>query len=374
LDRQNIFCPAGEALSSFVVTREGCGEGNMRYKYQCGTLVGMTADFAADTASDEQTGCNDMDGKLLEYLDRHNLQCPAGKVMSSFRVVRDGCQGTDMRYAFVCTGVPPPPTPAPTPAPEEEEAEIYGDPHVINYHKNQQTAALLQSGAGAIIQSTSVRETETSCTDMVGKELEFLDRQDVACGGDEALASFTVVGAGCTGNQKRYKMTCAEVPLQPSREEMSGCTDMEGKNLEYLDRQNVMCPPGEAMTSFTVTREGCGEGDMRYKLECAPLVGSTFAFHAATASNELTGCARMDGQKLEYLDRQNLQCPDGKVLNSFRVVRDGCGGEDMRYSFVCIAVPPPPTPAPTPAPTPTQEEQTSEIFGDPHEVSYHGSN
>merc|ERR1719502_1618834 len=212
---------------------------------------------------------------------------------------------------------------------------------------------------------------------MDGKTLEYLDRQHVACGGDEAFVSVAVTRSGCSGNQMRYRFGCTEVPAQSSRQEMSSCSPMDGNDLQYLDRQNVACGTGEAMTSFVVTREGCGGNDMRYKYECASLVGMTSAFALATSSNEQTGCNTMDSEKLQYLDRQNLQCPDGKLMTSFRVVRTGCGGQDMRYAFSCAAVPPPPTPAPTPVPTPaptpapTPEEQIAEIYGDPHLVGYH---
>merc|ERR1719421_933707 len=136
----------------------------------------MTADVASATTSNEQTGCNTMDSEKLQYLDRQNLQCPAGKVMNSFRVVRSGCNNPDMRYAFACVGVPPPPTPAPTPAPtpSPEDAEIYGDPHGVRYDGSFQPAALLQHEAENAVHLRAVREGLSACTAMDGKTLEYL--------------------------------------------------------------------------------------------------------------------------------------------------------------------------------------------------------
>jgi hypothetical protein len=53
-------------------------------------------------ATTENTPCNDIKNKDLEYLDRHDVSCPADKILLSFRMVSDGCSGDQMRFRYNC--------------------------------------------------------------------------------------------------------------------------------------------------------------------------------------------------------------------------------------------------------------------------------
>jgi hypothetical protein len=52
-----------------------------------------------------------------------------------------------------------------------------------------------------------------------------------------------------------------------------------------------------------------------------------------------SGCTKIWGQTIEYLDRQNVGCSSGEALASFRLTTEGCGGDDMQFKIECIAVP-----------------------------------
>merc|ERR1719181_1745338 len=108
----------------------------------------------------------------------------------------------------------------------------------------------------------------------------------------------------------------------------TSCNAMDGKKLQYLDRQHVKCENGDAIATFKVTRHGCSGNDMRYKYTCAKA-------QLGDLSTEQTFCNKMDSKKLQYLDRQDVKCGDGKLLAGFKVVRSGCSGKDMRYEFQC---------------------------------------
>ena len=111
LDRQQLRCSAGYALTDFVV--EACSGNDMRYKYHCTKLDNGNSVYT------KQTGCNDLDGRQVEYLDRHSLDC-GDDFLSAMTVTRSGCSGSLMRFQYECTSpvVTPPPTPTPpTPAP-----------------------------------------------------------------------------------------------------------------------------------------------------------------------------------------------------------------------------------------------------------------
>merc|ERR1719446_1005225 len=85
-------------MASFKVVRTGCSGDDMKYEYECATV-------ATTGTATRSTGCNQMHGKELQYLDRHNVQCEAGEVMASFKVVRTGCSGDDMKYEYECATV-----------------------------------------------------------------------------------------------------------------------------------------------------------------------------------------------------------------------------------------------------------------------------
>ena len=82
---------------------------------------------------------------------------------------------------------------------------------------------------------------KTSCTPMEDYELEYLDRQNVACGGNQVLQSFKVIQSGCSGYDRRYEYQCGNVQWVTTRTKQSSCSTMYGKYLEYLDRQTVDC-------------------------------------------------------------------------------------------------------------------------------------
>jgi hypothetical protein len=142
---------------------------------------------------------------------------------------------------------------------------------------------------------------------------------------------------------------------------------MKGQTLEYLDRHSMDCGSAKLLGSFKVTDSGCSGNNMRFEYTCID-VGS---YHGAVASRS-TGCSEMKFQKLQNLDRHNVQCNTGEALVSFRVTDSGCGGNDMKVAFECVTTPTPsPTPSPTLSPTPSPTSAPG-ARGDPHLTSVSG--
>jgi hypothetical protein len=52
----------------------------------------------------EQTGCNDMRGKNIIYLDRHPMKCNrwSNEFMTHFQLAQAKCTNNDMRYDYTC--------------------------------------------------------------------------------------------------------------------------------------------------------------------------------------------------------------------------------------------------------------------------------
>merc|ERR1712167_55929 len=171
------------------------------------------------------------------------------------------------------------------------------------------------------------------CQDSRGKRLEFLDRQHlVASPGADSLKGFHLTGSGCNGNQMRYQQWSIATP-KPSttaQKKETKCTPFNGKQVEYLDRQWPNCGNTGTIRAFKVT--GCGGSNKRYTYECNQFnpkyVGKRVWHH--------TPCALARHQDLQYLDRQNVQCPKNTALSEFGLTGQGCGGNNMRYSFACL--------------------------------------
>lgn len=143
------------------------------------------------------------------------------------------------------------------------------------------------------------------------------------------------------------------------------CTEGFEVNLEYLDRHNVNCDPGQALV--VAKFEDCGGGNYRYKYKCR-----TSGFDQTTLQVLQTPCQRAHGATLGYLDRQNPACPWNKAMQGFQFSRCGGSGDDFRYEVRCVnAEPSRPTSAPTQAPTtpaPTFKPLTLWNGGDPYSV------
>jgi len=227
--------------SMLAVADSGCGEEVQNASAQChlALVQSKARSFLQSGASqlvEKMTPCSTMDHKRLEYLDRHTLECDVGEALVSFRVVREGCSGNDMRYKYHCAPV--------------------------------------------AMSSESIKMT--NCNAFNDKQLQYLDRHSVSCGAGEALRSFQVSNEGCSGIDKRYKYVCGALtgatPETAVANSNTACTPMNDEDLQYLDRQTVQCPSDQVMSSFAVGRSGCGsDKDMNYGFSCSQVPPPTSA-------------------------------------------------------------------------------------------------
>ena len=92
LDRHDVNCQKG-SISQVNLGRDG--KGNFRYNYKC-NLAPVSA------ITNHSTPLNDDGGGNSGFLDRHNIRCPVGKVLTGFKMVKNGNQ---IQYKYRC-GVP----------------------------------------------------------------------------------------------------------------------------------------------------------------------------------------------------------------------------------------------------------------------------
>lgn len=159
LDRMNVHCPPHKAITSFRFER--CHGDYFRYVEHCGG----NSDLIESASRYHQTSCQRNRWMRMEYLDRHNVQCPAGEVLTHFRLTGAGCRHNHMKFQFWC-----------------RKAEL-----------------------------GHWRDEDSSCQALRGKNGEYLDRQRPKCGAQEVMTGFQLHSGGCRGNDMRFRTRCAKV-------------------------------------------------------------------------------------------------------------------------------------------------------------------
>jgi hypothetical protein len=138
------------------------------------------------------------------YLDKHDVRCGSGRVLTSFKLNRTG---NNIRYQRSCLK----------------------HPGVKSQTMNKETSWNLHNGSGG---STN-----------------YLDRHHVDCPTGFAIQRFQLK---TSGSKIRYEYTCVAASLKNCNKVQTGKTDA-GSSYEnyYLDRQNVSVPRNnQAMTGF----------------------------------------------------------------------------------------------------------------------------
>jgi len=160
LDRQNVKCHAGNAIASFKVNSAGCGGQDMRYQYEC-----VKADYGVDTTTfSKSTSCELGHNKKEHYLDRQDVDCGSGNLISDFDVT--SCAGENEKYSLKCIK---PDTPL-----------------------------------------SDVTKHQTGCHLGVNKNMQYLDRLKVNCPTGKALTRFRMTRSGCSSDKVRYNFWCGK--------------------------------------------------------------------------------------------------------------------------------------------------------------------
>merc|ERR1719336_2628652 len=142
---------------------------------------------------------------------------------------------------------------------------------------------------------------------------------------------------GCGGNDRKFRMYCMKMThVMSTRKRYTGCNDMSGKRLEYLDRHHNQCrdQANSVMTGFRLGGYGCnyerGGNQMQFENRCSGVRG------VASATNHATGCNDIRNRQNEYLDRHNVACPGNKVLTYWKL--NFCGGNNWKIDYTCVDV------------------------------------
>jgi len=88
---------------------------------------------------------------------------------------------------------------------------------------------------------------------MYGKYLEYLDRQTVDCGENEALVSFRLVSTGCSSYDRRYEFVCAAITQGGASGPTCTCDNPQAGN--EAEKNGYTCTDGSS--SYCTSTEEC---------------------------------------------------------------------------------------------------------------------
>jgi hypothetical protein len=163
---------------------------------------------------------HDGDGDI-RYLDRHNIICPDGSYLNSFKMLRNDDQNKkEYKYNYTCVN----------------------SKH--KYKSIKDRTDLDADGSGNVI---------------------FLDRHNVDCK-RKGINKFRLDRAG-TEHNIRYNYTCGDKELDKFKEKDTKFNRVsDGKSL-YLDRHHVKCDDDEILTQFRLVKKP-DKDEIRYDYVC----------------------------------------------------------------------------------------------------------
>jgi len=264
------------------------------------------------------TGCNPLRDKKGEYLDRHAMMCEAGYALTGFQLTMPGeCGGDRGRYVYNC---------------EPVWASAEG-PH------------------------------DTGCSEIKHQYVQNLDRHNNECPKNKIMKGTKLFWDGCGGNDGHFRQTCMNVDSTSLVENKdTGCNDLWGRSVHYLDRHKVECPSGKFLTRYRLSRAGCdsstdhGRNNMKIEYTCMAI--STPNLAPTDAQCYLDYCEVHEDlknafcgggactTKQQYLSCQTHWNDHGKA--EFGRGDRSCDPENLP----CLCgVTPDPTPSPTASPT-----------------------
>jgi hypothetical protein len=173
--------------------------GRLWFEYKVSSWNGTGSSIA-----NRETGWNDAGQGSVWFLDRHHVSCSNNN--SAIRAFWYQRGGENFRYNYECVTHP------------------------------------------KISNTCETRYTKLSDLDWNEyKSINFLDRQQVFCYGDESMKSFKVQRID---NRLRYEINCCKTEFVSDYKTRWEKTDMGGKQNYYLDRQKIVLGVDEALRGF----------------------------------------------------------------------------------------------------------------------------
>jgi hypothetical protein len=182
----------------------------------------------------------------------------------------------------------------------------------------------------------SCRKYSTNLNDQGGGrkrkgETIYFDRHDVQCQGGSAMTGWKLTRGG-TRDKIKFEYNCCSFKgnaLGQCSNEATRLNDDGGRDRPsiYLDRHNVACRSGTAMSGWRLSRGGTrNKIQINYRC-CRVNQGMGRCTTKSTPAN-----AWGDGQTI-YLDRHNAQCDGNQIMTTWQLRRPK--GDQINIVYTC---------------------------------------
>lgn len=214
----------------------------------------------------------------------------------------------------------------------------------------------MTDSAGTIsTKSTTVNDSGRGTT-------AFLDRHTLRCDAGCGILRFQLTSPSSSTISYIYDCLCNAGKIGSSTEKFTtfdtggGSMGQNAWESIFLDRQDVNCGDGNAITTFKMERDSTGT-KMRYRFGCSPVSGAGSCRSVTTPVND------DGGGNTHFLDRHNVICNSNEIMTRFVLRRPAAGKINYEYRCCAVASSPTPTPVPTPLPSPVPSPVPSPASG-----------
>ena len=178
------------------------------------------------------------------------------------------------------------------------------------------------------------RELKTKMNDDGGGNSVYLDRHDVRCSEGEAISSFRM-NRGPSQNKYQIIYRCCKTPVACTpRPKENKFTDDGSGSMVFMDRQNIQCGKNY-LTQFKMSRKP-GGGQYKFTYTCCDIPGE------ADVKTQNTNFNDDGGGNTVFLDRHRVECPEPYSLSRWALKRNAPTFGKIRFEYTCIkAIPVP---------------------------------
>ena len=206
----------------------------------CCIAISLSLSLSLSTSSFKQklqTTCNQDDFSVV-FLDRHHVgeRCPSNTALNGWNL--EPCN----RGAYL--------------------DPINGG---IDGIKIQYYCTALPSGS-----SGTETDRSTGCQDI--GDAQYFDRHQLDCADSEVLSEWQMHKCTDTTYRVDYKCKAANIDNNHCEIKETQCDEVQGKELVWLDRHDVICETNQYLHGFGQTRAECEDGKHQFRYTCCPSV------------------------------------------------------------------------------------------------------
>lgn len=144
--------------------------------------------------------------------------------------------------------------------------------------------------------------------------ITYFDRHDVGCPAKSGLSSFKLIQNDDKSNL-HFKYNCLlGSDFGNAVSKSTTLTDENTGSILNLDKHEVTCPSGHVLNEWRLNHPNDKQMSINYR--CIPVPGLGTCTQMETSMDD-------DGNgNASFFDKHNIKCPNNKMLNSWKLVKD----------------------------------------------------